>query len=74
MLRSLDGKSVSTILGLNIILKIDVCVCVCVCNYASTLYCSRKNMFFQKVYIPPELHVCVQGDPDLTLAVFDPMQ
>lgn len=49
------GQACAEKFGTEDYLKIDTCVIVW--TYASTLYCSRN-------YVSPELHVCVQGDPD----------
>lgn len=54
MLRSLGGKSVSTMLGLNITLKSTCFVCVCVIMQAPCIV---------PEIISPQLHVCVHGDP-----------
>ena len=70
MLRSLGGKSVSSVLGLNITFKmhlIYVCVCVCVCIIMqNTAYCSRN-------YFPRDACLCSRGS-SLMLAVFNPKQ
>ena len=68
MLRSLGGKSVSSVLGLNITFKMHlICVCVCVCIIMqNTAYCSRN-------YFPRDACLCSRGS-SLMLAVFNPKQ
>ena len=73
MLRSLGGKSVSSMLGLNIALKMHliyvcVCVCVCVCECVRERERERESVIMQNTaycsrnYFP-RAAFCVHGDP-----------
>lgn len=65
MLRSLGGKNVSSMLGLNITLKMHL-IYVCVYNYAKYRILSRN-------YFPRGACLCSRGS-SLMLAVFNPKQ